>query len=237
MYMRVVIRMALSISRKYDLSLSDTIQDGMIGLWTAIDKYEFGKNDVFTTYFPFWVRQAIMREAATRNPTVYFPAHIKDKLFNIYDLVDSHACDQCGWIGLCPKLLFEIAKRVECDLDEAKQLYRYIVPFESLEEVSEELEHYEDSVADEVWYAEDAFEELFDKSIQGEIITIMKEHLSSREQVVLSMRCGLMDDRIYTLDMIGTELGLTRERVRQIESKAIRKMRSHLQIGKSVNGD
>ena len=109
MYMRVVIKMALTYSKRYGFSLPDTIQDGMIGLWTAIDKFEYGKNDTFTTYFPFWVRQIIMREAPTRNPTVYFPAHAKDKVFKLYDIIDSHYCELCGRKSICKNLLEEIA--------------------------------------------------------------------------------------------------------------------------------
>lgn len=74
MYIRVVIKTALLLSQKYNLELADTIQDGLIGLHTAIDKFEFGRQDLFTTYFPFWVRQIIMREAQHAIQPYIFPS-------------------------------------------------------------------------------------------------------------------------------------------------------------------
>lgn len=225
MYMRVVIKMALSYSKRYGFSLPDTIQDGMIGLWTAIDKFEYGKNDTFTTYFPFWVRQIIMREAPTRNPTVYFPAHAKDKVFKLYDIIDSHYCELCGRKSICKNLLEEIALAAECELQEAERLYSYLIPFESLEYV---LADDDDTLSDEGDKENEIIDGLTkDVSSQG-VLKIINEKLTQREKEVILLRYGFVDDVAHTLDSIAGKYGLTRERVRQIESKALRKISRYI---------
>lgn len=225
MYMRVVIKMALTYSKRYGFSLPDTIQDGMIGLWTAIDKFEYGKNDTFTTYFPFWVRQIIMREAPTRNPTVYFPAHAKDKVFKLYDIIDSHYCELCGRKSICKNLLEEIALAAECELQEAERLYSYLIPFESLEYV---LADDDDTLSDEGDKENEIIDGLTkDVSSQG-VLKIINEKLTQREKEVILLRYGFVDDVAHTLDSIAGKYGLTRERVRQIESKALRKISRYI---------
>ena len=85
MYMKVAVRIALVHAKRYHLPLDETIQNAMMGLHVSIDKYETARQENFASYFPLWVRQFIMRDAPTLNPSVYFPIHIKDKLFAIYD--------------------------------------------------------------------------------------------------------------------------------------------------------
>lgn len=228
MYMRVAVKMALSFSRRYDLPLADTIQDGMIGLYTAIDKFEYGKQDIFTTYFPFWIRQSIMREAATRNPTVYIPVHVKDRLFSIYDIEKNHSCEKCKTQEICPTLIAEIAKALECEYDEALRLYKYLVPFDSIEKL---LAINEDIFSDHGFLWEDTISELEKEAVRVAMLQVLST-LSEKENYVLNKRYGLLDDEPMTLEQVGNEMGVTRERVRQIEAKAIRKLQHSTRIQK-----
>lgn len=224
MYIRVVVKTALVLSQKYNLELADTIQDGLVGLHTAIDKFEFGKQDLFTTYFPFWVRQIIMREATTRNPTVYFPVHIKEKLFNIYDDVDEHECDKCSDLAPCPQLIKSIADELECNFEEADRLYHYIIPFESTEYL---LETDEEVFSDCGECADQLYERTESNLIRRLVREAMKITLNSRENEVITLRYGFGGNESHTLEMVGEKLGVTRERVRQIEAKSLRKLKAN----------
>ncbi len=222
MYVRVVIKTALVLSEKYNLEISDAIQDGLIGLHTAIDKFEFGRQDLFTTYFPFWVRQAIMREAATRNPTVYFPVHVKEKLFTIYDNIDEHNCEMCIYQEPCPQLIKEIAKELDCSNEDAERFYQYTVSFESVEYLLEEKEL---QFSDCGSFVETMIDSIKNQAISIQLFEIMNSCLTDKERDVILLRFGFGNYEIHTLEMVGERLGVTRERVRQIEAKSLRKLR------------
>lgn len=233
MYMRVAAKIALQYARRYDLPIADTIQDGFYGLSIAIDKFEYGRQDHFTTYFPFWVRQNIMREAQTRNPTVYIPVHVKDRLFTIYDIEDTHNCEQCARYRVCPNLISEIAIALESDEKEARYLYNLIQPFLSLEELIEN--EYEDDQyelnSDQGLFADSLIEQM-DVDRKRAFLREKLNVLTMKEEYVLRLRYGLVSGTPMTLEEVGQDMNITRERVRQIESKAIRKLTKIAEISK-----
>lgn len=226
MYMRVAVKMALSFSGRYGLPLADTIQDGMIGLYTAINKFEYGKQDIFTTYFPFWIRQNIMREAATRNPTVYIPVHVKDRVFSIYDIEVQHSCEMCENHEICPMLISEIAQALDCEYEEALRLYKYIIPFESVEEL---LEKNQEMLSDKGIVAVNIDNSIIYQYIRNDVLKVIST-LTEKEKFVVCERYGLIDEDPKTLESIGNIMCVTRERIRQIEAKAIRKLQRNLRI-------
>lgn len=141
MYMRVAVRIALIHAKRYHLPLDETIQNAMLGLHVSIDKYETVRQENFASYFPLWVRQYIMRDAPTLNPSVYFPIHIKDKLFAIYDNMEDYFGDIEDRTEPGIELLQSIATELECTLVEARRLFDYLAPYESIEELSENEEN------------------------------------------------------------------------------------------------
>lgn len=223
MYMRVAVRIALIHAKRYHLPLDETIQNAMLGLHVSIDKYETARQENFASYFPLWVRQYIMRDAPTLNPLVYFPFHIKEKLFAIYDNIENYF----GYIGnrIEPdtELLKSIATELECSIDDARQLFDSLASFESIEELLEnkenELLFSDDGVGYENMVA--LSERNFDTDDLHKKLSI----LASREQEVLKLHYGIGLDHECTLDEIGQKFNITRERVRQIEAKAMRKIR------------
>lgn len=221
MYIRVVVKTALVLSQKYNLEVSDTIQDGMVGLHTAIDKFDFGRQDSFTTYFPFWVRQIIMREATTRNPTMYFPIHIKEKLFNIYDNVDEHECDECGKEEPCSQLIESIAVELECGFEEAERLYHYIIPFDSVEQL---LEDDKNVFSDHSEFANTMEVNVEKWLLSNTLSKAMDLCLTEKEHEIILRRYGFDNYEIHTLETLGDIMGVTRERIRQIEANALRKL-------------
>ena len=223
MYMKVAVRIALVHAKRYHLPLDETIQNAMMGLHVSIDKYETARQENFASYFPLWVRQFIMRDAPTLNPSVYFPIHIKDKLFAIYDNMEDYLCDIEDRTDPGIELLQSIATELECTLVEARRLFDYLAPYESIEELSENEEN-------ELLFSDDGIGyenmiSLVERNFDTDDLQIKLSKLTYREQEVLRLRYGIGYDHEYTLDEIGQKFCVTRERVRQIEAKALRKLR------------
>ena len=223
MYMKVAVRIALVHAKRYHLPLDETIQNAMMGLHVSIDKYETARQENFASYFPLWVRQFIMRDAPTLNPSVYFPFHIKDKLFAIYDNMEDYFGDVEDRTEPGIELLQSIATELECTLVEARRLFDYLAPYESIEELSENEEN-------ELLFSDDGIGyenmiSLVERNFDTDDLQIKLSKLTYREQEVLRLRYGIGYDHEYTLDEIGQKFCVTRERVRQIEAKALRKLR------------
>lgn len=223
MYMKVAVRIALVHAKRYHLPLDETIQNAMMGLHVSIDKYETARQENFASYFPLWVRQFIMRDAPTLNPSVYFPIHIKDKLFAIYDNMEDYFGDIEDRTDPGIELLQSIATELECTLVEARRLFDYLAPYESIEELSENEEN-------ELLFSDDGIGyenmiSLVERNFDTDDLQIKLSKLTYREQEVLRLRYGIGYDHEYTLDEIGQKFCVTRERVRQIEAKALRKLR------------
>lgn len=223
MYMKVAVRIALVHAKRYHLPLDETIQNAMMGLHVSIDKYETARQENFASYFPLWVRQFIMRDAPTLNPSVYFPFHIKDKLFAIYDNMEDYFGDIEDRTEPGIELLQSIATELECTLVEARRLFDYLAPYESIDELLEneenELLFSDDGVGYENMVA--VVERHFDTDDLHKKLST----LTYREQEVLRLRYGIGCDHEYTLDEVGQKFYVTRERTRQIEANAMRKMR------------
>lgn len=220
MYLRVVIRIALSFHKKYGFPLADTIQEGCLGLIIALNKYELDRSGVFATYAPWWVRQVITREFSVGNPIMYFPVHVSERLSVVYEIKKKHACEQCVDSIICVGLVSELSDKLSCSLDDAMQFIRYIESFESIEMLFEENEL--------VFCDHGAFEsEMFDRVVFKELRSLTADVIGTlkwRERDVLQYRFGLLNDEQLTLEQVGSIYGLTRERIRQIEAKAIKKM-------------
>lgn len=225
MYMRVAAKIALQYAKRYGLPLADTMQDGFCGLLLAIDKFEYRFQDHFTTYFPFWIRQNILREAPTKNPIIYVPVHVKDKLFVIQDLEYTHSCELCAQNNVCPNLISEIASELECDEKEAKDLHDLLQSPLSIEELYSDEETWiseypEMCIDEENKMAEDISAQELCSKLNECIRTLMP-----KEQLIIRLRYGFGVEQRKTLGEIGDLFSVSRERIRQIESKAIRKLR------------
>lgn len=222
MYLRTVLNISCSIAKQYDLSIADTFQEGTIGLLTAIEKFNPLDQDVFPRYFPLWVRQCISRGIPfSPKPDAYFPVHIKDTLYSIYELVKKHYCKLCDTATYCPNLIQSIVMTLKCTPDLAIQYLDYFIPTESLEQVSEESpELVSDGGAQNLSYDEQLNTDELDDIVRKELST-----LKPREQRIMFMRYGFEDGTVHTLEELGAEFGLTRERIRQIEAKVLRKLR------------
>lgn len=233
MHLRIALRLALQRAKQYDMEIADAIDTAIIGLVIAVDRYEPDTSGAFASYASLWILQNMSREQSTQNPQVYFPVHRKEWYFSCYSMLKQHGCLDCADILRCPKAADMIMRRVNCSLDQVADVLNAMIPFESLEMYLENINKcFEDTLCFQNTYLhafvisdEDIVENVFKKQRQ-EIIHQALDELRPREKEVLISRYGLVGGEEKTLEEVGMIYHVTRERIRQIESKAINKLRS-----------
>lgn len=237
MHVRIALRIALQRAETFDMDIQDAVGEACIGLLIAVDKYDPDTNGAFGSYAAMWIMQNISRRQPTQRTLMYYPVHKKEPYFLAYPLLKAAGYARDIDAINNPEVYEILLKKLSFTNEQTEDAIYASVPFESYEELygmfienSDVLSKHEKTQMNGGFYpreliCEDDIEEKVSNILMREQLFEVLATLTEREQRVLELRNGLKDGAPKTLEEVGIAFNVTRERVRQIEEKALKKLR------------
>lgn len=224
-HLRVVLKIALSMAKAHQYNIVDAVSAGFVGLIIAVDRFDSNGFSAFQSYASLWIQQNINRECNPVWMEYYFPAHYKEKMLPAYERYLSHSCEKCESNRICDRLIAEISEEMDITIAQVEEyLSAAIQQAEKHMSFEESDDESIPGVPEELLQADDMLFERVAASMARAALFDALDSLKPKEADVLRLRTGFDSGRPLTLEEVGEIYGVTRERIRQIEARALRRL-------------